>query len=700
MQYKTSDEKLKHAQLLFQDAVDHTREANVEAHRAARFYHNTDCEGQWEADDLRYLKDQLRPAMTFNVIKGKLDTFLGMYWDAQRAPVVVGSTAQKLIADVLNAVKDQALEDAGYKRKASRQLKTGSISGGCGLLLEVVPSPDGPGWIKLNVYRILPYEMHWDIASIEPDRSDARHWFWDRWLDKHEFMSEYPHAAKEWGAVSAGQTDVAADFGDESFGSAEFGPEGGSFDEGDYDGDSRLSRYYYNRRKNKIRVIRYEYKTTKHVSYATDLETQQRTEIDAAMKKRIEQAIRQGAQLEIMEADEDVVEVCEFIGTKLLAEYDSAGPFDGFSVVPYCYEVDEETGTAYGFVRNLFDPQQEINKSKSLEMEHHAQGTAPGVMAEEDAITDEDAFSDEMRRSGGVAIVKKGALTEGRVIDRPMLPPSLALSERFNKAMLAMDSISTIPDASDLTAAQHAQSGVTVALRYNKSKQAVSTPFGQHEEAQKLFIEKVCHAIARSMPDAQIQAMLADEGKYIFQDGYVVELGEDSQQPGQMVPKARANLRDLRSFQWKFDMEYTSENSTLAMMELEGLLAVEAVSPGTIDPFVIAERASSSKSTRERLKKYLEQKQQAESEAGQRQAQVMAEQSQQYGQIEGGKIQETQRHNTATEQLKQRELEIKQRLETAQLYIDADEFEKKRILEMVMFAARQPRAGAGGFVNG
>jgi len=266
--------------------------------------------------------------------------------------------------------------------------------------------------------------------------------------------------------------------------------------------------------------------------------------------------------------------------------------------------------------------------------------------------------------------------------------------------MLAMDSISTIPDASDLTAAQHAQSGVTVALRYNKSKQAVSTPFGQHEEAQKLFIEKVCHAIARSMPDAQIQAMLADEGKYIFQDGYVVELGEDSQQPGQMVPKARANLRDLRSFQWKFDMEYTSENSTLAMMELEGLLAVEAVSPGTIDPFVIAERASSSKSTRERLKKYLEQKQQAESEAGQRQAQVMAEQSQQYGQIEGGKIQETQRHNTATEQLKQRELEIKQRLETAQLYIDADEFEKKRILEMVMFAARQPRAGAGGFVNG
>ena len=46
------------------------------------------------------------------------------------------------------------------------------------------------------------------------------------------------------------------------------------------------------------------------------------------------------------------------------------------------------------------------------------------------------------------------------------------------------------------------------------------------------------------------------------------------------------------------------------------------------------------------------------------------------------------RHNTATERLKAQELEIRERLETLDAYIQADENEKKRVMDLVMFAAK------------
>ena len=132
MNYDDPEEKLSHARKLFEDAVDHTADAHIEAHRAERFYHNTECEGQWESGDLEYLREQRRPAFSFNFIKPKLDTFLGMYADAERAPVVAatgGQDSDELMSDVINGVAGKVLDEAGYDQLKARQLKTGTIDG-------------------------------------------------------------------------------------------------------------------------------------------------------------------------------------------------------------------------------------------------------------------------------------------------------------------------------------------------------------------------------------------------------------------------------------------------------------------------------------------------------------------------------------------------------------------------------------------
>ena len=704
MRYKDSEHKLSHAKKLFEDAVDHTERAHLEAHRAERFYHNTDCEGQWEEDDLAYLRDNERVAFSFNIIKGKLDTFLGMYADAQRTPVVASSgsgPSADLLAEVVDAVKDQVLQDAGYQRLAARQLKTGTITGECSLHVEVEPSQDGEGWIKVNIYRILPFELHWDVSSIEPDRGDARYVFWDRWLTKDEFEFSYPDHADKWDALS----DSGSDSDEYSMDSdGEFGGEFG-FDDtrNDYNQD-KFNRYYYDRHKGKIRVIRYEYKAHKTTYFMLDGESGEKIEIEKDQVKRVKEAVAIGAPVNLIEEEREIVEVCEFVGDTLLAEYDEAGPFKGFSIVPYCYDVDEETGTAYGPIRNLFDPQMELNKSASLEIEYMAQATAPGVTAEEDTISDEEAFSAQRRLAGGISLVKKDALVEGRVQERPTSQPSAAVMARKQGAMELLSEISAIPSVSNLTAAEHMQSGVTVAIRYNKSRQTVSDPFAHFEGAQKLIVEKVVEAITSSMPDDQIAAILGKNGRFQVEQGMVIEMGENPrsgqgqpqgmpgmpgmpQQP-EMVPQARAQLRDLRGMKWSLDLEYTSENSTLRMMELEILM--QLVGAGVdVDPEVLVERATNSRSVRERLKTYVEKAQQARAEGQQAQAAMMEKQNQQFAQIEMAKATETKRHNTMTEMSTLNDQQIKERLKHLEIWEKADETEKVRLFNMAKFAVQQ-----------
>ena len=156
--YEEDSSKLADMRQLFEDAVDHNSDAHIEAHRALRFYNNTDCEGQWDADDLRYLRDQMRMVLSFNVIRGKVDTMLGMYDDAQRTPIVASANDRKLAASVLDAIKTQVLEDANYQTLQAAQLKTGIIAGSCSIHIEVEPSTDGPDWVKVNLYGVMPFE--------------------------------------------------------------------------------------------------------------------------------------------------------------------------------------------------------------------------------------------------------------------------------------------------------------------------------------------------------------------------------------------------------------------------------------------------------------------------------------------------------------------------------------------------------------
>lgn len=673
------ESKLKAARKRFEESCDHHEKAHAEAHRAQQFFHNTEGEGQWDPQDLAYLRDQGRPVLTFNIVRPKIETMMGMYADAQRRPVVSSSSNRsRVIADVIDAVKEQVLQDAHYERKSARQFRTGVISGEASIQVEVVPSSKGDGWVTVNLHRVMPFETHWDQASIEPDRTDARFVFWDRWMSKAEFEHEYPDFAPEFDSLmGAGDSDSIGDLklGESSLDNVDL--------RDDYR-DDNTSSYYSDRRKKQIRVIRYEYKEWAPAWYVTDLMSGKRQEVDQEQADNAQLAIdAYMSPLKVEKTDVERVRVCEFVGSKILAEYDEAGPFDGFSIVPFTYMIDEETGTAYGFVRNLFDPQQELNKSKSLEIEYIAQGAAPGVTAEKDAIPDEDQFRAELRRPGGVAIVRKGGLSEGAVVPRNPPAPSPAVMARASGAVELLSEISGIPSQSNLIPAEHAQAGVTVAIRYNKSRQSVQDPFSNFEDSQREVVRRVVQAITRSMPDDQIAAILGSDDRFVIQGGQLIEVEEGPN--GQRVPKSQADLRMLRDMDWKLEFEHTSENSTLRMMELQVMLALKD-SGVPVDPEMMVERATSSRTSRERLRKYAKEAAKAQAIAAQREAQTFEGQTRGMMMIEGIKAQEAARHNAAQEALQSDKQQKDAATKLLDIWNDADENEKARMFEALRMA--------------
>lgn len=673
------DTKLRTARKLFEESCDHHAKAHAEAHRAQQFFHNTECEGQWDPADVAYLREQSRPVLSFNIVKPKIETMMGMYADAQRRPVVSSSSAKtKLLADVVEIVKEQVLQDARYERKSARQFRTGVISGESALQVEVVPSSKGKGWIQVNLHRVMPFELHWDPGSIEPDRSDARHVFWDRWLSKADFVREYPDQAPEFDSLvkRGGVGDYSA--------SAELGEMGMDISDtrDDYRDDGK-TQYYADRRKNQIRVIRYEYKEWAPAWFVTDEITGQRSEIDEEQATNVEMAMQMGLPVSVEKTDVERVRVCDFIGSTMLAEYDEAGPFDGFSIVPFTYMIDEETDTAYGFVRNLFDPQQELNKSKSLEIEYIAQATAPGTTAEVGAIPDEDQYRAESRRAGGVALVAKGALTTGTVKDRVPPTPSPAVMARAASAVDLLNEISGIASTGMTSPAEQAQAGMTVAIRYHKSRQTVQDPFSNFEDCQREVVRRVVESITRSMPDDQIVAILGSEDSYVVQGGMLIEVEEGPQ--GQKQPKGQANLRDMRTLDWKLEFEYTSENSTLRMMQLDMMLQLKTAGVAVPDELMV-EKVTTSRTERETMKKYAQAAQKSAAMSAQRESQAFMQQTQGALMIEARKGQEAARHNQATEAITAQKQQQDMALKVLDIWEAADENEKTRIFEAMRLA--------------
>ncbi len=693
-------DKLKQARDYYELACDHFSDCDEERRLYARCHHNTGLHGQWPEAVIAALDQKKRPHFTFNMVAGKVNSFLGMQRDARRsAAVKPRGKEDRFLASVVDELSQITKKRAAGRADAT-VLKQGAVRGEGDGQVYVTRSKINPMWIEIGQSSLPPEQVRWDPAAIEQDRSDARFVGISTWMDKGEFAAKYPDHATHFDTLEKGSMSGDASVLAES---TEFIT---GLDTADRYSKVRSSKYYFDQRRKMIRVISMEYKWHRKVWYLTNAANGEAKRVDDITlsddqgKPMSETAKREFLQLQIdagimqdtvlLSSDVEEVYWLEFVGSTILYDEKSPQPYDGFSVEPFLFYLDDETNYPYSPIRNYMDPQVQFNKSYTMMIEAGATQAKPGQIAEESAIGSADVFEQQLNTSGSVALVKDGKL--GAVRERTPPQASTAAQQRIETDIRMLDRVSMMFPENESSA--QAESALTHQLRDHKARLSHMDPMENFEDYQIGVERRRVQAIIRAMPDTQIEWLLGDSERFQVQRGpqgiAILELQKDPKNP-QAQPQVInfAPLEKLRTLETDIELQASAENTSQQAIELGLLLQIAPQVP--IHPDLLIERGVRSLADQELAKEFAQQTQQQQAEAQQTEAKRLDLQVEQVINVEKVKVAQRQQEAEGDQTLQAQKQGHDFLTDILTIWERADGAEKQRMFDALR--AGQPSAG-------
>ena len=427
----------------FREAVDHSQKWQEAAREDFDFVNGK----QWSKAEIKKFEETARPALVINRIKPLINLLSG-YQRLNRYDVefYARTPDDTEIAQVRKGITKYIFDRCDYASEESAVFLDAVI---CGLGWFFVGykyndnGDDGEAYVN----REDPFGIFADPESHKADFSDAKYIFRAKWVDKDELKSVYPEHAEEidaaYSVYDSAESEVAP-YADELI--------------------------WYKRELNKVRLVEcwYKVREQKQIFILAD-----GTEISA--EEMTSEIFLSGMITGTREITLPAVKVCVFFDTVLLEEMDSPYQHGEFPFVPltcYYYGVGGDEIPA-GFIRDLKDPQREINKRRIQQL--HILNTTGngGGFIEEDAM-DEKQFA-EFEKKGNVPghfqRVKPMVLSQGKIMERQIgqFPAGIAQAEM--QATNDLTAISGINEALLGTDIPSSASGRAISL---KQKQAVT----------------------------------------------------------------------------------------------------------------------------------------------------------------------------------------------------------------------------------
>jgi len=626
------EERLRQARSIYERCVDHYERQGWldEVKRDYEFYHGY---GQWSAEDVEYLRRQSRPALTFNLIHSKLMHLIGTHEDNLQEPVAAPvSMDDRMLAEILNHVRDRIWSEISAQDIDAQVHEEGVVVGIANAALDAMPDPDDPSRLRVGLYFAGPFEVLWDPASERRDRRDARFVVWHRWLSRGEFKAEYPEHAARIDEIWAQQGWTGPTARDRTF--AEPRPQ--------TDYQRRRDLLYYDARADMVRVVRIEYRRAQRVTMALDPVSGATREVDAKTLALLKEL---APDLESQSIWREAVHWIEFVGHEVIFDAESPLPIDDFSISSFVCHQDDR-GLPYGKVRQLRDPQSELNKRYSQMLHLLVQQTQPGIYAEQGAVAEKSAAEKSLKMAGTVTELNPGGLTKIRERGVPQFPDGAA--QLHQQAIRLIDMISGIWSDQLTEPRGVPEAAATAQLKHRQSLLAMRPVIRGFDAYQRQVFGKLIRLIVRAMPDAQIADMLGSGERYRVQ-GHVVTDAETGQ---------RAEIGDVRALRYRIEVRPADENNSERLLELSTVIQLMQLGH-PVDPDVVTDLTSLPADKKQALKRYA--RQQAEAKAKSAQAQIEAAQAQLASQlrldqmdreIDAAELAEKNRHNQALEQLR------------------------------------------------
>lgn len=394
-------------------AAETSKDAALKEHKR-RFVHAFRSEKKWRdekkewqrfydgdqlsAEEKHALEKRGQPEVTFNRVKPKIDGVIGIHLQAK-------TQMKAYDRGTMDFEKAKYITEALRYIEQRNQFEYQEVEAAEECFIQ------GRSWYRQEIsyegfdVLIKNYHVSNDDIFLDPycrkvDLSDCKDLFESIWMDLEDAIELFPAFEKELKESVNEKSNFSKELGDSL---KEHKP-----DQYDQEGDDSDPGLWFDKQRRRVRIVTRFYRVPIKKEFALH-EDIGLTDITAYSKKERKQLLKTLPDVTLIPQLCYKLNLATFCAVDILEEREDLKPWDEeakfFHVMVPAYTTRDEKRTPYGLVRQMIDPQKEINKRRSKML--HLLNVNQIVM-EEGAVEDLERTRAEAARADGVLKVKPG----------------------------------------------------------------------------------------------------------------------------------------------------------------------------------------------------------------------------------------------------------------------------------------------------
>ena len=445
---------------------------------------------QWTEDDATILRERGQAPLVFNVIKSTIDWIIG----TERRTRVDYRVLPREKNDADGAeTKTNLLKFVGDANRfpyARSRAFADAIKSGVGWMEVSVRSDptDEPIYQGYEDWRNIWY----DPLSVEPDLSDARYLFRERYVDLDVAMAMFPER-KDVLRASAVQSARYSD----SLLIDDVDAERDVYEQG--------AGVLTDDTRSRVKLVECWYRQvwSGKIMRGDELGTLNGATFDAA--NELHGLLAQEGHASVYDAVQMRVRCMVYCEAGVLQDAESPYRHNRFPLVPIWAHRKKRGNTPYGVVRGLIDPQSDLNKRRSKALFILSTNQ---VVADDDAVDDWDEVAEEVARPDGIIRAKKGSRFEIRNVVQ-------LAEEHVNLMQQDRQFIESTGGVTDemMGRESNAQSGKAILARQDQGHAVTAELFDNLRMSIQLVGEITLSLIEQYYTDRKVVRVLGDRGQ-------------------------------------------------------------------------------------------------------------------------------------------------------------------------------------------
>jgi len=495
---------------------------------------------QWDEDDKEEVEARGQKASVFNLVKGTCDWITGTEKRTKVDYAVLPRRKEEAKEAESKTKMFKYTSDVSKLTFARSAAFADGVISGLGWIDTGIRSDesDDPIYVRYEDWRNVWYDSH----AKERDLSDGRYQFRTKAVDLDVAVAMFPDRAD---AIMASfhQNELS----DDEYAETGINPEEDAIaDQGDAL-DAGVKR-------DRVKLISCEYRVPAKVKIIRGKELGSINGSFYDEKNEGMAGLVESGHASLYDAIKMVMWKMIFVGNFVLQNRKRVYNHNHFSLVPFWGFRKKRDNSPYGAVRNMRDPQDDLNKRRSKAL--YILSTKQ-VIHEEDTIEDVDDFAEEIARPDGIAEVKKGALSGNKIQineERGLAIEHVRLMEQDQQFIEATGGVTDENKGQET----NATSGKAILARQEQGHVTTADLFDNYRYAFKTLGEIVLSLMEQFYSEEKTIRITGNDGQPEY-----VEINK----PGQDGEK----INDITSTQADFIIDAQEYNATVQLSMAERL---------------------------------------------------------------------------------------------------------------------------------